>query len=388
MADPSTTGDAPQPLFSVDPAADPTASLLEIRTAHSNLIDQLNSAVGTITGDINNLSNSNASFSTSLGNLDNRTTNIETALTNISAQLNTLIATAPVPTATTAAVAPAAPVSTATLAPTSSVRPIKGAKLSQFSGKVQDVERFLQDLRDDIELQGNAFATDRQKVLYMASFLCGTQTAHDWVSGIRVSHPLLLDDFNPFSVAFERHFGASNKVEEALRKIRALKQTGSAANYAARFREVSAALPQDNFYLVNLFFEGLKQEVQKWIYGLPDGKGKDLDTLITRAIDGNNRLHEWARANKSSSSSSSAKPTTSSNTGTSSSTSQTTSGPAPMDLSATRVLKPLDATEKDRRKRLNLCAYCGGSHAVDTCQLLKEKNDRKANGSGKAKPQA
>ncbi|KDN39725.1 hypothetical protein RSAG8_08643, partial [Rhizoctonia solani AG-8 WAC10335] len=289
-----------------------------------------------------------------------------------------------------------APVAPSTL----SLRSIKGAKLGQFSGRVQDVERFLQDLRDDIELQGSAFVTERQKVLYMArddielqgsafvterqkvlymaSFLRETQTAHDWVTGTRISHPDWFDDFATFARGFEAHFGSPNKIDEALRKLNALKQTGSASAYSARFREISAALPQEEFFLSNMFFNGLKQEVQRWIYQLPDGKTGGLDQLITRAIDSDNRLHEWSRTSRSAPSSSTPASTSSH------STSQTTSSPVPMEIGATRVIKTLDATEKERRKRLGLCSYCGGSHSFDTCQLLKEKNERKA--SGKATP--
>ncbi|QRW21043.1 Transposon Tf2-1 polyprotein [Rhizoctonia solani] len=225
-------------------------------------------------------------------------------------------------------------------------RPPKGAKLGQFLGKVQDVERFLQDLKDDIELQGSSFATDRQKVLYMITFLRDTQTAHDWVAGTRVSHPNYFNDFKTFTDAFEAHFGSPNKVDEALCKLNALKQSGSASSYAARFREISAALPQEEFFLSNMFFNGLKQEVQRWILQLPDGKNGSLDDLVTRAIDSDNRLHKWSRNTRSTSASgTSPKPPT---TSTTPSTFQTTAGPAPMELGATCIMKPLNPTEKER----------------------------------------
>ncbi|KAF8760325.1 hypothetical protein RHS01_01355 [Rhizoctonia solani] len=206
-------------------------------------------------------------------------------------------------------------------------RPPKGAKLGQFSGKVQDVERFLQDLKDDIELQGSSFATDRQKVLYMITFLRDTQTAHDWVAGTRVSHPNYFNDFKTFTDAFEAHFGSPNKVDEALRKLNALKQSGSASSYAARPRDQRRSPSR----------------------GLPDSKNGSLDDLVTRAIDSDNRLHEWSRNTRSASASGTPpKPPT---TSTTPSTSQTTAGPAPMELGATRVMKPLDPTEKEPPQR-------------------------------------
>ncbi|KAF8750332.1 hypothetical protein RHS01_09473 [Rhizoctonia solani] len=228
-------------------------------------------------------------------------------------------------------------------------RPPKGAKLGQFLGKVQDVKRFLQDLKDNIELQGSSFATDRQKVLYMITFLCDTQTAHNWVAGTRVSHPNYFNNFRTFTDAFEAHFSSPNKVDEALCKLNALKQSGSASLYAARFRKISAALPQEEFFLLNMFFNGLKQEVQRWILQLPDGKNGSLDDLVTRAIDSNNRLHKWSCNTRSTSASgTSPKPPT---TSTTPSTFQTTAGPAPMELGATCVMKPLDPTKKEPPQR-------------------------------------
>ncbi|KAF8752752.1 Retrotransposon gag protein [Rhizoctonia solani] len=323
----AATADPNQPpVFNSDATADPVAAIEELR----QLLTQLHS--------------------------DTRNAFIEhnNHITTIQATVDAIPAPGPAP-------APAA----------HSSRPPQGAKLEQFSGKVQDVQRFLQNLKDDIELQGATFVNNRQKVLYMASYLRETQAAQDWVAGTRISHPQLFNNFKAFTDAFESHFGSPNKVDEALRKLKELKQTGSAAS---------------GIFPLNMFFGGLKLEVQRWIYQLPDGKRGSLDDLVTRAIDSDNRLHELTRSNRpTASSSTSSKPSTSTPT---SATSQTTSGPAPMDLGATRIVKPLDAAEKDRRKRLGLCGYCGGSHSLDDCQLLKEKNDRKGKASGKASPRA
>ncbi|KAJ1305963.1 hypothetical protein OPQ81_010678 [Rhizoctonia solani] len=93
---------------------------------------------------------------------------------------------------------------------------IKGAKLAQFSGKVQGIKHFLQDLKDDIELQGSALTSDQQKVLYMASFLWEAQMAHNWVSGMHISHPGYFNNFAAFTEAFKAHFSSPNKVDKAL----------------------------------------------------------------------------------------------------------------------------------------------------------------------------
>ncbi|KAB5587600.1 hypothetical protein CTheo_8962 [Ceratobasidium theobromae] len=352
-------------LFNIDPTIDFTGAISEICDAHVKLLGELNDTV-------NGLNKSISDIEISQNHLDSHLIGVENLLNGISAQLSLLVANSSLP------VPPPAATATAATPTTPTMHPIKGMKLAQFSRKVQDVEQFFQDLHDDIELQGPAFSLDCQKVLYMATFLRETQTTHNWVAGVCISHPTHLDNFKAFMEAFEKHFGSSNKVKEAFCKLKSLKQTGSVSHYAVRFHEISMALLQEEFFLSNIFFEGLKQEVQKWIYGLPNGKEGKLNELITQAIDGDNRLHKWQKTKRSSPSEASP---------SSSTPSSSTSGPAPMDLSAIRT-KPLDSSERECRKRLGLCMYCGGSHTTNNCQLLKEKNDQKAaKGLGKAKPQ-
>ncbi|QRW00589.1 Retrotransposon gag protein [Ceratobasidium sp. AG-Ba] len=359
----------------LEEGGDTVGAVNRLHDCYTALVDELNA-------------HANAT-STRLSTLESRSAAAETSLSTISANLSTLLSR--FPSQIVNAQSASSSSSVAAIA-----RPIKGAKLGQFSGKAQDVERFLTDLRDDIELQGPlTFTTDYQKSIYMATFLRDTQSASDWMSGIRSTTPDLLNHFARLTDAFTKHFGSANKVEDALRKLKALKQTGSAATYAARFRELSAALPQEQFFLKTMFFDGLKEEVRAWIYGMPDGKEGTLDQLIERSISGDNRIHEFQSATaskatpwtapKAKSSTTSSTPAPSSSTPAPSASS---SGPVPMELGAARVAGPLDPSEKERRKKLGLCVYCGGQHSTDDCQLLKEKNARKAARKGKASPQA
>ncbi|KAI0992067.1 hypothetical protein K3495_g16119, partial [Podosphaera aphanis] len=52
----------------------------------------------------------------------------------------------------------------------------------------------------------------------------------------------------------------------------------------------------------------------------------------------------------------------------------TTQGGDAMDLSATNFHGPLSVEEKDRRRRLGLCYYCGkGKHRAQDCSVKKAK---------------
>ncbi|QRV93691.1 Retrotransposon gag protein [Ceratobasidium sp. AG-Ba] len=425
-----------------DAAPAPTIVLPGFLEEGGDTVGAVNRLHDCYTALVNELNAHANATSTRLSTLESRSAAAETSLSTISANLSTLLSRFPSQIVNTQS-------SSSSSSVAAIARPIKGAKLGQFSSKAQDVERFLTDLRDNIELQGPlTFTTDYQKSIYMATFLRNTQSASDWMSGIHSTTPDLLNHFARLTDTFTKHFGSANKVEDALRKLKALKQTGSAATYAARFCKLSAALPQEQFFLKTMFFNGLKEErtqtlrpegstlrieassthrPQKTLTNRhrrlprirlrirlrsddatvvsriedkhPSDEGRDkegtLDQLIERSISGDNRIHEFQSATaskatpwtapKAKSSTTSATPAPSSSTPAPSASS---SGPVPMELGAAHVAGLLDPSEKERRKKLGLCVYCGGQHSTDDCQLLKEKNARKAARKGKASPQA
>ncbi|KAG9126793.1 hypothetical protein FRC07_001956 [Ceratobasidium sp. 392] len=206
-------------------------------------VNQLHTIHNTLVADLNAYA---TSMILRLSTLEKRTQNAESTLTAISTNISTLLSCFPTPVVNTAG---ASTTSTGSLA-----CPIKGTKLSQSSGKAQDVERFLTNLRDNIKLQGLiTFTMDYQKCIYM-------------------------------------HFCSTNKVKDCLCKLKALKQTGSATNYAAHFCKLSPALPQEQFFLKPI---EKHCQVRAWIYSIPNGKEGDLNTLIERAISRDNRIHEF-----------------------------------------------------------------------------------------------
>ncbi|QRV77365.1 Retrotransposon gag protein [Ceratobasidium sp. AG-Ba] len=328
-------------------------------------VNQLHECYTALVNELNAHANSTTAR---LSTLETRSLAAEASLATITANLSTLLSRFPTQIVNAQSSLSSSPVAAIP-------RPIKGAKLAQFSSKAQDVERFLTDLRNDIELQGPlTFTTGYQKSIYMATFLRDTQSASDWISGIRNTTPDLLNHFDSVTEAFAKHFGSANKVEDALQKLKVLKQSGLAATYAACFRELSAALPQEQFFLKTMFLTGSRMKSAPGFMVCLTAK-KSATAL---------KATPWTAPKAKSSTPSSSTPAPSPSAPASSSL----SGPVPMELGAACVAGPLDPSEKERSKMLGLCVYCGGQHTTNNCQLLKEKNACKANRKGKANPQA
>ncbi|KAF5387209.1 hypothetical protein D9757_006902 [Collybiopsis confluens] len=152
--------------------------------------------------------------------------------------------------------APAPAAAPVPVAVTSQGKPPSFEKPDRFKGKSSEVETFVDAIQDAIELQGNSLATERSKCIYMSTFL--ENSPKQWYRGIKKSHPHLLDNFSLFLKAFIDHFGDSNLAYNATGKLEKLTQTGSAAAYAAKFRELLVYVNWTEESKINQFYKNLK----------------------------------------------------------------------------------------------------------------------------------
>ncbi|KAI3601342.1 hypothetical protein WG66_013363 [Moniliophthora roreri] len=105
-----------------------------------------------------------------------------------------------------------------------------------FDGKTSSVTRFLQDIRNTIQLSCRSLISDHDKCLYFSTYL-GPGAPKEWYNSVELHNRELLDDFEKFVESFKKHFGNSNIVATAQNKLNELYQTGSAAQYIAHFNE-------------------------------------------------------------------------------------------------------------------------------------------------------
>jgi hypothetical protein len=95
--------------------------------------------------------------------------------------------------------------------------------------------------------------------------------------------------FDNFEEAIKEAFGTVNEQRQAIERLKTLKQRGSAADYAATFRQIAASLDWDDNPLMSIFYEGLKEEVKDKLYR--DEEPDTLTKYIAMAVRINNRQH-------------------------------------------------------------------------------------------------
>ncbi|KAF5367904.1 hypothetical protein D9757_011236 [Collybiopsis confluens] len=192
---------------------------------------------------------------------------------------------------------PQPPVPTPAPAPTSvpvtvtAGKPPSFEKPDRFKGKSSEVETFVGAIQDAVELQGNSLTTERSKCIYMSTFL--ENSPKQWYCGIKKSHPLLLESFPLFIMAFIDHFGDSNLAYNATGKLEKLTQTGSAAAYAARFRELLVYVNWTEDSKINQFYKNLKPATKDLIATKKRSKRPtNFNKYVEFVIEYDNCVHE------------------------------------------------------------------------------------------------
>jgi len=273
-----------------------------------------------------------------------------------------------------------------------------------FSGNRKELLPFLAKCQLKFEGQPSRFPTERSKILYAGSRLEGP--AFQWFQPLLAQYPAgstaappELASFDAFQAALNTLYGDPNLETTAVREIRLLHQTGSAAEYAAKFESKKQYMHWNDEALRDQFYLNLKEELKDEI--APIGRPKTYAELKTLAIRLDARLFE-RRLERSGASThpnkAAARPSVRSPTGTTPVTvsvtpapptmttttqtptstqsgpglrvpSHTADGTVPMELGASGLWQ-LTQAERDRRRQLGLCGYCGAKgHSTTTCPV-------------------
>lgn len=252
-----------------------------------------------------------------------------------------------------------------------------------FKGNKEDVRIFLEKVDNVLRGEYASFPSEESKLSYLTTRLDGD--AYLWYSHERSSHEaasaLVGDEWPPLTyneVAKKLlvAFSDSNEDTTAQRAIMSLRQgKGSCQKYAFKFSHLVYRTKWNEATRMDYFREGLSPELQDRMAVLEEPIS--LDAFIKQAIIIDDRLF------KNKTNSPRVIRVTGTREATSSRNTQTVAvvnhppgdsyrntSHVPMDLSATKKRGPLSAEEKERRKRLNLCAYCGDKgHGVNDCPL-------------------
>jgi hypothetical protein len=103
----------------------------------------------------------------------------------------------------------------------------------------------------------------------------------------------IFSEFSAFTHAIRRVFGETNEEEVAAKRIRSLKQTGRAADYAALFQELSDTLDWDDNALMDLYKRGLRDNVRERLLW-DEEVIETLSDLIEKTIEIDGKLYEFA----------------------------------------------------------------------------------------------
>jgi hypothetical protein len=262
-----------------------------------------------------------------------------------------------------------------------------------FKGSATEVDAFVDEVLSAVELSRSSLPTDMDKALYLSTYL-DNGSPRSWFTAIRRTNDHLLHDFDALIEDFRQHFGDPDTEGTALRKIENLRQTGSCASYASKFRELLVYVNFNTSTTIQKYYEGLKDEVKDLLLTVHDPPTNFDDYVdLTTAID--NRLHrrevERKSARKTVPRQSSATDTNTQRHAPAKPSASTSLPPGvPMEIDATRTAprQPLTKEERDRRFAEGLCLYCGGAeHTVKTCPNMSERAKKKFNArndSGKA----
>lgn len=239
---------------------------------------------------------------------------------------------------------------------------------NKYDGSRGACRSFISQVKLIFELQPLRFPNDRVKVGFIGTLLTGT--AASWFSPLFETDSPLLEDLNLFICEFERTFGDFDRATVAANKLHSLSQgLTSASEYAATFRQISCDLQWGEDALIDIFRRGLREEVKDLLLTLP--YPKSLNEAITYAVNCDNRLMERRMERRSR-----LKwriPENSNNI---------PSSVVPMELDSARERtstsrRKLTQEESDRRRRENLCLYCGEpGHVIRTCSKRIAGNAR------------
>lgn len=267
---------------------------------------------------------------------------------------------------------------------------------TMFSGKGSDVDSFLNDVLNAIELQRDTLVDERDKCLVFSTYL--NPSTKEWFCGIQKNNERLLYDFDKFIEAFRTHFGNTNIIYEYSRKLDKLTQTGACNNYATKFKDYASYLAMTDQTKIDRFYHGLKPCVKDQLANiLCRDLPTDFDHYVSLCIEKDDRVHERhveKEEERKNPGGASSRGTTFSNhssqAATTPSVSNTLPPGEPMQIDATKTKKPtrpLTEIKKKCCRDAGLCAYCGiVRHFAKDCPNKSEKAKKKDADRSKSTP--
>lgn len=182
-------------------------------------------------------------------------------------------------------------------APSNQSHGLKVAKPDLYHGDRSKLEDWLLQFDLFFTFQGSTIQED-QKTKLAASYMRGQ--AFRWIKPFiknkmdetsTEEDDVWLEDWTDFKIKIRQIFGVSNEPVIARRNIQRIRQTTSAADYAADFQALACETDWDDTALMTMFRQGLKPKVKEELMRTGATLGT-LKQLVDEAISIDIRLYE------------------------------------------------------------------------------------------------
>lgn len=176
-----------------------------------------------------------------------------------------------------------------------------------WDGEAAELDGFFLQLELYFRFFPTKLKEDHDKVMYAGTRLGGAARRwfeaylRDWFENDdpddREQETMnILTSFDNFQIGLTDAFGKIDKERDIIQRLKTLVQKGSAAGYAAKFRELASHLDWDDQPLMAAFYDGLKEEVKDKIF--EHDEPKNLTKYIELAVRIDNRLYERRQQKK------------------------------------------------------------------------------------------
>jgi hypothetical protein len=165
------------------------------------------------------------------------------------------------------------------------------SKPTEFKGKPGELQGFLTQCEIYMEMCPRTFNTEQKRIFFVQSWF--RETPQQWwtTAWNTFPQPLWTRNWTLFKMELDKFFGRTDQVGTAIRKLRTLKQTTSAADYFTRFQTVAMEANLGERATIEEFKNGLKGAILDALALRPD-EPTSLNKLAELAIKIDNRQHE------------------------------------------------------------------------------------------------
>jgi hypothetical protein len=252
----------------------------------------------------------------------------------------------------------------------------------KFNGTVGKCRDFLISVENVFALQPSRYGSDQIKTRFIGTLL--SQEALAWFRDVVQNKSYLLDDYHLFVQEFKSLFDDPNAQRHACAALKRLKQSkGSVLVYSSKFRRLAPDTGYNEQALLDIFRAGLSDEVKDVLASTleePDNLESFINfcvkidqRLYDRKIERGQNYHSRTVLYPGSNYKSRETPISGPSQSFRGRPPHGIQNPTPMDLDAVFIKdskghKHLSVEEKQRRRDLNLCLYCGESgHDFPVC---------------------